>query len=352
MKHAGGLAIALMVSGCIAPARPVAPAPVSTDAAEAADLQRIDPEMQTLFDEQPVWESRPVEPNATRSAGGRYTVMVGDTFSGIGEKTGAGSEPIAKANGLIAPFTIKPGQMLTIPEGFFHRVSPGETGIAIARAYMTPWGEIVALNGLTEPYTLRIGQRLQLPVRAKPGEPVTVQSVDNDYEARAAAFRIDIDSIITGGEPAVEPATDVKFGNPASLPPTTAVAAPAQSTGGFFWPATGKLAARFGPAGEGEVNQGIELDVARRAEIRASGDGVIAFVGDKVAVYGGVILIRHGNGWITTYGRVAEALVTQGQNITRGQSIGYSGSGAAPRLFFQIRKNRVPVDPLKHLPPR
>jgi lipoprotein NlpD len=224
-----------------------------------------------------------------------------------------------------------------------------------ARAYGTQWSEIIALNELAEPYVLRIGQRLRLPAGAKAQPVAPMPGIEPDVEQRAAAFRLDIDSIVTGGEPAVESVTQVAVANPSpsrALPPNVAVGEPARFTGGFAWPVAGKVAARFGPAGEGEINQGIEIDVTQRAEIRASGNGVVAFVGDNVAQYGGLILVRHGDGWITTYGRVSEALVTRGQTVSRGQSIGYSGSGTAPRLFFQMRKNRTPVDPLRQLPAR
>lgn len=350
MKRAGGLIIAALLSGCIPPGRPPVSAP-SAEEVDLASMQRIDPEMETLFDEQPVWEMRPVEANAELAKGGSYVVQPGDTLRGIGEKTGAGSEALAKANGLIAPFVIKPGQQLIVPEGIYHRVGAGETGIAIARAYGTQWPAIIALNELTEPFVLRIGQRLLLPPDARAQSPAEQASLED----RASAFRIDIDSIATGSEPAIESATQVMIANPKPsrpLPPTTAVATPTGFTGGFVWPASGKVAARFGRGGEGEINQGIEIDVTQRAEIRAAGNGVIAFVGDNVANYGGVILLRHGDGWITTYGRVTQALVTRGQKVSRGQAIGYSGSGAAPRLFFQMRKNQIPVDPLRQLPLR
>jgi murein DD-endopeptidase MepM/ murein hydrolase activator NlpD len=136
------------------------------------------------------------------------------------------------------------------------------------------------------------------------------------------------------------------------LSPAIAVAVPTSFSGQFGWPAAGKIAARFGVAGEGNVNQGIEVSVAKAAPILAAGDGVVAFVGDDVANYGGLILIRHGGGWITAYGRAAQADVTRGQKVTRGQMIGRAGSGSAPQLFFQMRKNRIPVDPLKQLPAR
>ncbi len=351
MKTAGGLVIACLLAGCIPSGRPPVSATVSAEDIAATEQRRIEPEMETLFDEQPVWEMRPVEANATHAKGGEYIVQPGDTLRGIGEKTGAGSEALAKANALVAPYVIKPGQQLIVPEGIYHRVGPGETGIAIARAYATQWSAIIEINELTEPFVLRVGQRLRLPLTARAQLP----SQAANLEQRASAFRIDLESIVTGGEPAIESATQVAVAtaNPTRpLSPAKAVAAPARFAGGFVWPIVGKLAARFGPGGEGEINQGIEIDVSQRAEIRAAGDGVVAFAGDNVANYGGVILVSHGDNWITTYGRVAQSLVTRGQKVKRGQAIGYSGTGTAPRLFFQMRKNRVPVDPLKQLPLR
>ena len=73
-----------------------------------------------------------------------YIVKPGDTLRGIANKTGAGSQIIARANGLEAPYVINPGQRLAIPGGRYHRISSGETGIAIARAYGVP-GAILSI---------------------------------------------------------------------------------------------------------------------------------------------------------------------------------------------------------------
>lgn len=342
-----GIALALIVplSGCIPPS--AAPPTRGQAAPESTDAPRIDAEIDTLFDEQPVWEARPAIADPIESKAGEYIVQPGDTLRAIGEKTGAGSEMIARENALVAPFIIRPGQVLKIPPGRFHKVAAGDTGIAVAQAYGVPWADIVAANALGEPYILRVGQRLLLPSGAAAQPP--------SIEARAAAFSLDIDAIITGGEPAIESGLaiarpDATPGKP--LPPDVTVVAPPALTGGFVWPAAGRIVQRFGPAGEGAISQGIDIAVMQRAEIRAAADGIVAFVGDNVANYGGLILIRHGNGWITAYGRASEALVTRGQKVTRGQPIGRAGTGSAPRLFFQMRKDRVPVDPLRQLPQR
>jgi murein DD-endopeptidase MepM/ murein hydrolase activator NlpD len=351
MNRIGGLGLALLLAGCVPPGAPSQTARIDppADLLADADTPRVDGALNTRFDEQPVWEVRPVEPSAAASAGGVYRVQPGDTLRAVGEKTGAGSEALARINNLAPPFLLRPGQILTVPEGRFHKVAAGETGIAIARAYGIAWSEIVDANALTEPFVLRIGQRLLLPTVARGfSAPARISP-----EARAAAFRLDIDSLITGGEPATEDVGIAAATNPrAPLPAGVAVREPARFVGGFVWPVTGKIVQRFGPAGTGAVSQGIDVAVAPGANIRAAASGVVAFVGDRVANYGGLVLVRHGDGWITAYGRIARAEVTRGQAIERGQVLGQAGRGTNPQLFFQIRKNRVPVDPLRQLPAR
>ena len=332
-----------LLSGCIPRS---ATAPIRTaDAAPEPDTPRIEAQMDTLFDEAPIWEMRPVVANAVSVAGGSYTVVAGDTLRSIGNRTGAGSETLARANGLEAPFIIRPGQMLTVPAGRYHSVGEGETGIAIARAYGVGWQDIIAANALEPPYALRIGQRLLLPSA----------STNSTLEARASAFKLDIEDILTGGEPAAVAEAPSATPQPAPtrpLAPSVAVREPERFAGSFAWPADGRIANRFGPLGEGQVNQGIDIAVAQSASISAAADGIVAFVGNDVANYGGLILIRHGEGWITAYGRATSANVTRGQSVKKGQSIGKAGSGAAPLLFFQMRKGGKPVDPAKQLPAR
>ena len=209
------------------------------------------------------------------------------------------------------------------------------------------WSDIVDLNGLEEPFLLRIGQRLMLP-------PVSATSAQG-LEERAAAFTLDIDDILTGGEPATDNVGAVP--NPAiprlnSETIENAVNMPDRFIGGFTWPASGQVARGFGKVGLGQFNQGIDLAVLQQSPISASGAGIVAFVGNNVANYGGLILIRHGEGWITAYGRITNPSVAKGQSVKQGQQIARAGNGGAPLLFFQIRKNMSPIDPISRLPQR
>lgn len=323
-----------------------APAPPR---ASAVNEPRLPTDLIGLIEQEPVWNMQDVVANATYVAGGTYVVQSGDTLRGIGNRTGVGSEMLAKANGLVAPFTIFPGQRLTIMEGRYHLVAEGETGIAIARAYGADWSRIVDINGITEPYILRRGQRLLLPPEA-PTRPMTM-------EERAAAFQIDIDDIVTGGQPASDEgaASTMVTTQPRPLPSKVPIAEPKSFAGSFIWPIEGSILSRFGPGASGQRNDGINIQAAMGTPIRAAADGVVAYAGTEIGVFGGLVLITHGDGFVTAYGHAGRVDVVRGQQVKRGQIIGLSGDSgysAQPQLHFEIRKNRVPVNPVPYLPPR
>jgi murein DD-endopeptidase MepM/ murein hydrolase activator NlpD len=229
---------------------------------------------------------------------------------------------------------------------------PGESGIAIARAYGLPWARVVEANGLTEPFILRAGQRVLIPDMgaAAPLEPSTAAQ-------RAAAFKLDIEDIVTGGEPAL--ATNQAPSKPAQsarrvLPSTAAVAPPPRLAGGFAWPVEGRIVTRFGPGASGERQNGVNIAVPLGTAVRASADGVVAYAGSAIPSLGGLVIVKHGGGWTTVYGYAARLLVQRGQAVKKGQSIAVSGqTGGAdrPAVHFELRRGRTPVDPQSQLPP-
>ncbi|MEP3226760.1 MAG: M23 family metallopeptidase [Parasphingorhabdus sp.] len=302
----------------------------------------------------PVWTAQPVTPNAVTIDSGTYIVKAGDTLGGIANITGASAQVIAANNDLIAPYVIQPGQQLNITGGRYHRVNGGETGIAIARAYGVPWRDVVALNDLEEPFILRVGQNLMLPAAA----PVDPQAMT--IEERAAAFDLDIDDIVTGSQPAMAAAGDQPEPSAwrkaiAEKKTPKAIATPAAFTGRFNWPLEGKLLSSFGSKGGGKVNDGLNIGVVKGTPIKAAADGVVAYSGDEIGVFGGLILINHGDGWVTAYGHADKLHVTRGQKIAAGDIIGLAGDSGyvqEPQLHFEIRKNRKPVNPVSHLPKR
>jgi len=300
----------------------------------------------------PAWEARPAKTDAAEVDATIYVVKSGDTLSHVVETTGAGADAIARANKLASPFILRPGQKLKIPAGRYHVVRRGEAGIAIARAYGVDWARIAALNHLEEPYQLRAGDRLLIPSKTEVAHMT--------LEQRAAAFRIDIDDLVTGSQPALaekaKPAAPTASPKQAlALAPTTPVAdLPKSFSGRFAWPLTGKILRPFGLQESGARNDGINIAASAGTPILAAADGVVAYAG-PLAGFGQLVLVRHGDGWLTAYGYAQSISVARGQAVSRGQTIaraGATGSASEPQLHFEIRQGRRPVNPLTVLPSR
>ncbi|MEI6418758.1 MAG: M23 family metallopeptidase, partial [Sphingomonadales bacterium] len=173
-------------------------------------------------------------------------------------------------------------------QGRVHVVQAGDTGIGIARAYGVRWSELVALNALAPPFTLKVGDRLKLP---------SAQAVaSRTLEERARAFDLNIDDIVTGGEPAA-PAIRRPVPPPgAAATPAAPVAAPAPlpalpaNAPRFAWPVEGRVLSGFGPKPGGRFNDGVNLKASAGQAVRAAGDGVVAYAGDAIPGFGNLLL--------------------------------------------------------------
>lgn len=65
--------------------------------------------------------------------------------------------------------------------------------------------------------------------------------------------------------------------------------------------------------------------------------------------YGNYVFIDHGNGKMTVYGHFTNVIVSTGQTVTKGQTIGYVGStgnSTGPHLHFECRYNGVKYNPM------
>jgi murein DD-endopeptidase MepM/ murein hydrolase activator NlpD len=303
----------------------------------------------------PSWSPAVVERNSLNVEGGSYIVQPGDTLYRIVSNTGASLADIASANNLSAPYVLRTGQQLTIPAGLYHNVGAGETGIAISRAYGVTWSEIISLNALAAPYILNVGQRLRLPASAS----LNTAAADNSNgvlspEQRAAGFSLNIDDVVTGGEPAMASAV-IAPSSAGGARLDTAVQRPSSFAGNFVWPLDGQLLSRFGSQGGGKVNDGLNIAAAKGTAVRSAGDGVVVYSGNEIGVFGGLILVDHGGGWVTAYGHLNDFQVKRGDVIKSGQAIGSVGETGyvdQPQLHFEIRKDRQPIDPITKLSAR
>jgi murein DD-endopeptidase MepM/ murein hydrolase activator NlpD len=97
----------------------------------------------------------------------------------------------------------------------------------------------------------------------------------------------------------------------------------------------------------GGGHPGVDFAAKIGTKVKATADGKVVFAGWD-DVYGNVVMIDHGNDYITYYGHNLKVLVKVGDTVHRGDGIALSGSSgrsSAPHLHYEIKKNGVAIDP-------
>ena len=125
--------------------------------------------------------------------------------------------------------------------------------------------------------------------------------------------------------------------------------------GALPWPARGRVANRFGREtnsrfGTAVVRNGIEISVAEGQRVNAVHEGTVAYA-DEFTGYGTLVIVEHGGGAFSLYGHLGSVQVAKGDRVEAGSGIGLSGRNPTgnPSLYFELRIDARPVDPLQWL---
>ncbi len=127
---------------------------------------------------------------------------------------------------------------------------------------------------------------------------------------------------------------------------------------GFQWPlsaasVTSEYGYRIHPVyGTRRLHAGIDVGAPRGTPIASSNDGVVIFVGTRGG-YGQTVLVDHGGGITTLYAHMSEMGVFEGQNVSRGDIVGFvgaTGTATGNHLHFEVRVNGGAVNPRNYLP--
>lgn len=98
-------------------------------------------------------------------------------------------------------------------------------------------------------------------------------------------------------------------------------------------------------------HSGIDLAGPNRSAIRSADSGSVLYTG-WYGGYGKVVIVSHGNGMATLYAHLSRTAVSVGQNVSKGDVIGYEGTtgfSTGPHLHFEVRVNGKPNNPLNYL---
>ncbi len=204
------------------------------------------------------------------------------------------------------------------PQGVFHRVEAGQTLWRIARVYAVPLDELREVNGLDNDGQLEVGQELFVP-----------------------------------GATAVLEVPPYPSPLPLVPVPVPKLFSPQARDLGFEWPvAGGQVISYFGARRRTHRHAGIDIAGDRGQNILAARAGVVTFSGRTRTGYGKLVILDHGNGIESLYAHDQDVLVRIGDKVEKGQPIarlGRSGNATTPHCHFEIRKDRIAVDPLLYV---
>jgi len=206
-----------------------------------------------------------------------------------------------------------------------YTVHRGDTLYSIAWHYGLDYHTVAHWNGISPPYTIYPGQRIRL----RPGGNRS-----------------------SGGGETSRAAVASKKASSASRQ-SSAPATKAGASGGavdWGWPAKGQVESTFGQ--KGLVGKGILIDGKMGQPVRAAAAGTVVYSGGALAGYGRLIIVKHNDEWLSAYAHNQRLLVHEGERVKAGEKIATMGRGPekAPALYFEIRRDGSPVNPLRFLP--
>jgi murein DD-endopeptidase MepM/ murein hydrolase activator NlpD len=109
---------------------------------------------------------------------------------------------------------------------------------------------------------------------------------------------------------------------------------------------------RFHPIlGYSRMHKGIDFGVPIGTPVMAAGSGTVEFMGWENG-YGNFVLLNHGNGYETAYGHLSRFApgLHKGSRVRQAQVIassGMTGMATGPHLHYEIRKDKIQVNPTK-----
>lgn len=243
-----------------------------------------------------------------------YTVQPGDTIFGIAEKFGLKPETLQWSNPDLErnPDLLMVGDTLTIlpVDGVYHQVSSNETLDEIAGTLGVTAADIInyPLNNLDpENPVITPGQWLVIPGGEKPFVPKYVSTIS-----------------------------------------TAAPKGSARGTGNFQWPTNGTITQEYWSG-----HRALDIGAWLGAPVYAADAGYVTFAGWDNTGYGNLIIIDHGNGFVTLYAHLQKFYVSAGQEVSKGEQIaemGSTGNSTGPHLHFEVRLNGVQRNPWGFLP--
>lgn len=259
-----------------------------------------------------------------------YIVERGDAMSKIAEKFEIKMVSILYNNKDELdddPHALKPGMKLLIPpvDGIYYTWKEGDTLDKVASEFKANEEDIIDFPGndvdLTNP-------------DFKPGTQVMIPGGSRDL----IDWTQFVPTITRGGNTG----TSEVGGSSCS--------GGAVGDGVFGWPTNGPHTISGNNYGPGHL--GIDITANAGDGVFAADAGVVTVAGWNNYGYGNVVMIDHGNGYVTVYAHLSQINVSVCESVGQGTLIGLAGStgnSTGPHLHFEIRLGGSNVNPLAYI---
>ncbi len=224
-------------------------------------------------------------------------------------------------------------------------VRKGDTLSEIAWRYKLDMGRIAEWNGLKPPYVIHVGQRLRIEVPPERAE--TVQSSASAPRQGAQTSSVaqpgTSDQGAKGPSPAQKPDA---VGGGDDLVEIMRIDSAVRGAGRWRWPASGTVWAERG------ARTSVKIAGAVGQPVYPAASGTVVYAGSGLRGLGKVIIVQHGEEYLSAYGHNREILVGENDAVVPDRPIAEMGQVDArrPMLHFEIRHRGQPIDPLTLLP--
>ncbi len=267
----------------------------------------------------------------------QYRIRKGDNLWSIARRHGADHRSIIHINRINSPEMLREGNQIQIPtrNGVSYIIKRGDTLKSIAAMHRVAPQKITAQNSIHNA-RLKVGQSVFIPDAQKPVIPRQMAVARNQSNRNMIA-------------PARKEAP-----RPEAPQPRIAPVSPDRIA--LNWPLQGSITSSFGTrtnplTRERSFHTGIDIGVPIGTEVRAAEKGKVLFSGWKDS-YGNMVIIRHERGYITVYAHNKKNIVSENDDVNRGDLIalsGMTGSVTGPHLHFELRKHLTPLNPRRFM---
>lgn len=224
-----------------------------------------------------------------------------------------------------------------------YRVQSGDTLYSIAWRFGIDYTSIARWNGVRYPYTIYPGQRLSLgPTTKLRRSPSWIAPVSKTPKTQGASTTHKSVVSDKGVSDAATTGVLSKTSNGKKTPDSLKLR--------WLWPTRGSLAERFVKGDP--LRKGVKINGRFGAPVKAAESGKVVYAGSGLIGYGRLVIVKHNKNYLSAYGYNRKIHVKEGDTVDRGMRIAEMGSdgNGKPMLHFEIRRNGAPIDPLKLLP--